>query len=181
MTADRQQIHTRSVELTAFVRGDGLWDLAVTLCDSKTRTFPGGARDHMAGTPIHHLSLSLTVDTDGLVVAAGADMNAVPFTTSCPPAAADYQLLVGLNLFDGFRTRLKERIGARGGCRHLSEMALMLPTLAIQSFAGVVYPIRDDGTQTSRPSPLDGCRGLRVEGEAVRKYFPRWYVRADSM
>jgi len=54
-------------------------------------------------------------------------------------------------------------------------MALMLPTLAIQSFAGVIYPVRDDGTQTQRPPPLDRCRGLRSDGEAVRQFFPRWF------
>ncbi len=178
MTVGRQQIHTRQVELTAFMREDGLWDLEVTLTDRKTRTFPGGARDHIAGTPIHDLALSLTVDTHGSVVAAGAGMHAVPFVGSCPASADDYQLLVGLNLFEGFRARLKERIGPRGGCSHLSEMALMLPTLAIQSFAGVVYPIRDDGTQTEQPPPLDRCRGLRVDGEAVRQYFPRWYTKS---
>ncbi|MCP3018328.1 hypothetical protein [Cupriavidus basilensis] len=51
----------------------------------------------------------------------------------------------------------------------------MLPTLAIQSFAGVIYPVRDDGTQTQRPPPLDRCRGLRSDGEAVRQFFPRWF------
>lgn len=177
MTVGRQQIHMRQVELAAFLRDDGLWDLEVTLLDRKTRTFPGGARDHMAGTPIHDLALSLTVDTQGSVVAAGAGMHAVPFTGSCPASADDYQLLVGLILFEGFRAKLKERIGARGGCSHLSEMALMLPTLAIQSFAGVVYPIRDDGTQTEQPAALDRCRGLRVDGEAVRQFFPRWYSK----
>lgn len=181
MTVGRQQIHMRQVELIAFLRDDGLWDLEVTLKDRKTRTFLGGAGDNCAGTAIHDLTLSLTVDRHGAVRAAAALMRAVPFVGSCPAAADAYQLLVGLNLFEDFRTRLRERIGPRDGCSHLSEMALLLPTLAVQSFAGVVYPVRDDGTQTKQPPALDRCRGLRTDGEAVRQYFPRWHVQPESL
>ena len=173
----RQLMHLRQVELAAFMRDDGLWDLEVSLSDRKTQVFAGGARDHPAGTPIHNLTFVLTVDTQGCVTAATADMKAVPFDGSCQAAADDYALLVGLNLFDGFRARLRERIGSRQGCSHLSDMALMLPTLAIQSFAGVIYPVRDDGMQTQRPPPLDRCRGLGSDGEAVRQFFPRWFQK----
>jgi hypothetical protein len=177
MTVARQLMHMRQVDMTAFLRDDGLWDLEVALNDRKTHTFPGGAGDQFAGALIHGMALALTVDTQGTVVAATADMKAVPFDGSCQPAAQEYQLLVGLNLFNGFRVKLRERIGTRHRCSHLSEMAQMLPTLAVQAFAGAVHPVRDDGTQSTRPAPLDGCRGLRIDGEAVRLFFPRWFEK----
>ena len=177
-TSPRRQMHLRQIELAAFQREDALWDLEVTLVDRKPYTFAGGARDHAAGTPIHSLGLRVTVDASGQVLDAGASMLAVPYAETCPEAAAAYRLLVGLALFDGFRAGLKQRLGGRNGCSHLSEMALMLPTLAVQSFAGVLQPVRDDGTQVERPMPLDRCTGLRVDGEAVRLYFPKWYRRA---
>lgn len=164
----------------AFLRDDRLWDLEATLVDRKARTFPGGAGDRIAGARLHDLSLCLTIDTPGFVLAASAGMHGVPFDGICQESAADYQLLIGLNLFRGFRAELKKRLGRRMGCTHLSEMALLMPTLAIQSFAGVVYPIRDDGTQGEQPAALDGCRGLRIEGEAVRQFFPRWYVKPND-
>ncbi|WP_454875273.1 DUF2889 domain-containing protein [Paraburkholderia xenovorans] len=174
----RQLIHIRQFELLAFMRDDGLWDLQVSLSDRKTREFRGGARDHSAGTPIHCLALMVTVDPHGLIVTAAASMKAVPFEGSCQAAAPAYDALVGLNLFDSFHARLKDRIALRQGCSHLSEMAKMLPTLAIQSFAGQVHPVRDDGSLTRRPPHLDRCRGLSVDGEAVRQFFPRWYRKS---
>ncbi len=177
MPPARQQIHMRQIELTAFLREDKLWDLEATLRDRKTQTFEGGAGDIPAGTPMHDLELRVTIDVAGTVKDASARMHAVPYANSCHDAEEDYRLLVGLNLFHGFRAALKARIGLRTGCSHLSEMALMLPTLAIQSFAGIVYPVRDDGSQTERPRPLDRCRGLRTDGAAAREYFPRWYEK----
>jgi hypothetical protein len=169
-------VHLRTVETIAFLRDDGLWDLQATLTDRKTQTFPGGARDHEAGTPIHGMSLTCTVDRGGAVLAARAQMDDVPFEVSCPAAQADYAVLVGLNLFQRFRAGLRERLGERSGCAHLSMLAETLPTLAIQAFAGVVEPVRDDGSFTEAPAALDRCRGLRRDGEAVRLCWPRWHV-----
>lgn len=173
----RRQMHLRQVESCAFQRDDGLWDLEITLMDRKPFTFPGGSRDHPAGTPIHHLGLRVTVDTKGRVLQAGAVMRAVPYEETCPGVAAAYGQLVGLELFEGFRAEVKRRLAGRAGCSHLSELAAMLPTLAVQAFAGVVEPVRDDGSHGERPKYLDRCHGLSVEGEAVRRYFPRWYVK----
>ncbi|MGD9941982.1 MAG: DUF2889 domain-containing protein [Burkholderiaceae bacterium] len=165
----------RQLESLAFLRSDGLWDLEVTFSDRKARTFPGAARDHPAGTPIHAMTLVCTVDERGAVVAAQARMDAVPFDVACPQAAPQYAALVGLNLFDQFRARLRERLGGQAGCSHLSMLAETLPTLAIQAFAGITAPVRDDGSAAQAPPLLDRCMGLRRDGEAVRLYWPRWH------
>ncbi len=171
----RQLVHLRQVEMAAFVRDDGLWDLEVTLTDRKSRLVLGGAKDHVAGVPIHDMRLALTVETGGDILGVAATMHAVPYDDSCTAATNEYQMLVGLNLFSGFRASLRQRIAQRNACSHLSELATMLPTLALQSFAGVIYPIRDDASQREPNAAIDRCRGLRADGEAVRLYYPRWY------
>jgi len=173
--AGRQLVHLRQVELTAFVRDDGLWDLEVTLADRKSRVFAGGAGDHPAGSMIHGMRLALTVDTQGNILGVAVDMSAVPYADSCTGAAGEYKLLVGLNLLSGFKAGLRQRIAQRNGCSHLSELAALLPTLAIQSFADIVYPVRDNPGQLEPSSAIDGCHGLRTDGEAIRLYYPRWY------
>ncbi len=177
---NRQMIHLRQIEAVAHVRDDGMWEMELTLHDRKTRTFPGGAGDHPAGVPIHGMALVCTLSPDGTVTQAHARMPSVPFEVSCRSAAQDYAALVGLNVFDRFSARLRERLGDRSGCHHLSTLAGMLPTLVIQSFAGEVVPVRDDGRSAERPAALDGCRGLRTDGEAVRLYWPRWYEPASA-
>jgi hypothetical protein len=172
---ERQLIHMRQVESLAFLRGDGAWDLEVSLTDRKARTFPGGAGDLPAGVPIHAMTLACTVTAAGNVLAARATMRNVPFETTCGQVAPNYSALVGLNLFRRFRSGVKERLGDVAGCSHLSMLAEVLPTLAFQAFAGVTEPIRDDGSLSERPVSLDRCGGLRTDGDAVRRYWPRWY------
>lgn len=171
----RELIHFRQIEACAYVCEDGTWEMEVGLKDRKTRTFEGGARDHPAGEPIHGMRLWCRLSVEGTVTEAAALMSSVPFEVTCRSAQDDYQQLVGLNVFERFTAHLRERLGARAGCHHLSMLAGMLPTLVIQSFAGVVAPVRDDPAATESPSTLDGCRGLRKDGEAVRLYWPRWY------
>lgn len=178
---NRHMIHLRQIEAVAFVRDDGLWEMELTLHDRKTRTFPGGAGDHPAGVPIHGMTLACTLSTDGTVTHADARMTSVPFEVSCRSSADDYAELIGLNVFDHFSARLKDRLGERSGCHHLTTLAGMLPTLAIQSFAGEVVAVRDDGRSLERPPALDGCRGLRTDGEAVRLYWPRWHQPAPVL
>ena len=175
---NRHMIHLRQIEAIAYVRDDGLWEMELTLHDRKTRTFPGGAGDHPAGVPIHGMTLACTLSTDGTVTHADARMPSVPFEVSCRSSAHDYAELIGLNVFDRFSARLRDRLGERSGCHHLTTLAGMLPTLAIQSFAGEVVAVRDDGRSLERPPALDGCRGLRTDGEAVRLYWPRWHQPA---
>ena len=177
---ERQLIHLRQIEGMAFQRSDGLWDLEVALMDRKTRTFPGGAGDLPAGRPLHAMALGCTVTVSGDVVAAWAVMQNVPFEITCRQGENSYRELVGLNLFRRFRSGVQERLGGVAGCSHLSMLAEALPTLAIQAFAGVTEPVRDDGSFTARPVALDRCGGLRTDGEAVRLYWPRWYRGAQG-
>ena len=174
---NRQMVHIRQIEAIAYVRDDEMWDIEISLSDRKAKTFAGGARDHPAGEVIHGMSLICTMNAEGTILQARALMDSVPFVESCPSAAYDYQLIVGLNVFNQFGASLRERFGKGIGCSHLSALAGMLPTLAIQSFAGITVPVRDDVKNNVCPPLLGVCRGLRLDGEAVRLHWPRWYQR----
>ena len=66
------------------------------------------------------------------------------------------------------------------GDRHITELAGILPTAAIQAFAGDVLPTGDTGSGTDMtqvPFQLDRCHALRRDGPAVEKYYPRWYIK----
>jgi hypothetical protein len=57
--------------------------------------------------------------------------------------------LIGLNLMQGFRHELKQRLAGVAGCTHLTELAQILPTAAVQAFAGDVWA--RDGANAARP------------------------------
>jgi hypothetical protein len=78
-------------------------------------------------------------------------------------------------------------LAGTAGCTHLTELSSILPTAAIQAFAGDVWSTRDSATDTPAgvsghegahrepPFQLDRCHALRFDGEAVRRFYPRWH------
>jgi hypothetical protein len=176
--------HARAIEIEAFARDDGLWDIDAHITDIKTRdtTLAGSIRP--TGSPIHDLWLRLTIDTQLNIVAAEAVSDAVPYPGHCDSIGPAYQQLVGLNLLSGFRQGLKERLSGIFGCTHLTELAQALPTAAIQAFAGDVIATRDganDDEQPQKPFQLDNCHALRSDGPAVAKYYSRWAMKAPAL
>jgi hypothetical protein len=173
--------HTRAIHLEAFARDDGLWDIDAHLTDTKTRDTPLASGVREAGSPIHNLWLRLTIDTHMNVVDVEAVSDAVPYPGYCDTIGPDYKKMIGLNLLKGFREGVRQRLSGIQGCTHLTELAQVLPTAAIQAFAGEVIDTRDGaGTdeQSHKPFQLDRCHALRTDGEAVAQYYPRWAVKS---
>jgi hypothetical protein len=180
----RKLKHRRAIEASAYERDDGLWDIDAHITDIKTRDVPLASGTRPAGEPVHDLWLRLTIDSEFNVVDACAVSDAVPYPGYCDTIGPAYHGLIGLNLMKGFRQGIKERLSGTAGCTHLTELAQVLPTVAIQAFAGEVLKTRDGAVavaaQGQRPFQLDRCHALRIDGEAVARYYPRWAVKAAA-
>lgn len=178
-TAAREKLHTRSITVDAYKRDDGLWDLEAELIDVKTYDFPrNNGSTHEAGKPIHHMHLRVTIDEKFTITAAEAAYDAAPYGEFCASIAPDYRDLVGLNLLRRFRHAVRERFGRAAGCTHLTELAFVLPTVAIQSRAGERRKSLDQvsiSDPKKRPFQIDGCHALRADGPVVKKHYPKWY------
>jgi hypothetical protein len=175
----RRKHHTRSIQIDAFERGDGLWDFEARLVDVKQRDFQLATGVRKAGDAVHDMLLCVTVDTKLNITAASARSFATPYPGDCDTIGPAYGTLVGLNLLDRFRDQVKERLGGVKGCTHITELAGVLPTAVIQAYSGVVLDTKDGvaADQTTQPFQLNRCHALAVNGEAVRKYYPKWYKK----
>ncbi len=173
----RRHVHKRSIQIDAYARDDGLWDLQAVLTDNKSRDFALATGMRPVGEPVHDMTLTVTIDTELNVVAAGAESRSVPYPGHCEAVAPDYAKLVGLNLLQGFRKQAVVRLGGIHGCTHLTELAGVLPTAAIQAFAGEVFRSHESANQggETKPPQLDRCHALRTDGPAVAQFYPRWY------
>ena len=175
--------HVRNIEAQAFEREDGLWDIDTRITDTKTRVSHLASGDRLPGDPIHDLWLRITINTSLTIVDVDAVSDAVPYPGYCNTIGLAYKKLIGLNLMRGFRKELRERLAGIEGCTHLTELAGVLPTAAIQAFAGDVLPTGDTGSgadMTQVPFQLDRCQALRRDGPAVEKYYPRWYIKPST-
>lgn len=176
----RRHVHTRSLRVDAYVRDDGLWDLEAVLTDTKSRDFPLATGLRKAGDPVHDMVLTLTIDTQLNVVAAHAESRSVPYPGHCDSIGPEYRKLVGLNLLQDFRKHVQARLGGVHGCSHITELAGILPTAAVQAFAGEVFKPRDAASERhheaeQKPWQLDRCHALKSDSPAVAQFYPRWY------
>src|SRR5882672_3614286 len=154
--SQRRHVHTRSIRVDAYARDDGLWDVEAVLVDTKSHDLQLASGPRAAGDPIHEMRLQVTVDRDLTVQDASAATTWVPYPGYCNQIEPAYKRLIGLNLARDFRRNVRERLGGVRGCTHLSELAGVLPTAAIQGFAGEVK--HDDPAQPERkPFQLDHC------------------------
>jgi hypothetical protein len=177
--APRTLTHSRRASFEGFRRADGLWDIEAHMVDVKPQDYFLSSGTRHTGTPVHDMRVRITIDRQFNVLAAEVAIDGAPYDGHCSAIAPDYAKLVGLNLMHGFRKALRDRLGGALGCSHLSELVAQLPTIAMQTFAGEV---RDNEDRGHKPFQLDRCHALETHGEAVRRYYPRWYraVRTGS-
>ncbi len=185
----RRHVHTRNIRAEVYARDDGLWDIEAELTDTKARDFQLATGMRAAGDPIHRMRLTITIDTRLNVIDARAEMLRVPYGGHCEAIEPDYGQLIGLNLMKNFRQQVRERLGGSHGCTHITELTNVLPTAAVQAFAGEVFRTRDasqDDAQDDasggaappteqKPWQLDRCHALKSDGPAVAEFYPRWY------
>lgn len=178
----RQLRHRRAIRVEAFARDDGLWDIEGCLTDHKPHDVALAPGVRPNGLPIHELWLRITIDRKLTVVDAQASSDWVPYPGHCEVSHPAYRALIGLNLLDDFRRQARLRLGGTAGCTHLTELCAVLPTAAIQAFAGEAWNMRDGARgaasavdESEPPFQLDRCHALRFDGEAVRRFYPRWY------
>lgn len=179
--ATRQLKHRRQIDVQVFARDDGLWEVDAVLVDTKTRDIRMSEGERPAGTPIHEMLLRLVVNAQLDIVEAGSETRWMPYTGQCNEHEAVYTRLVGLNLLQDFRKKLRERVGGVLGCTHITEMAQILPTAVVQAFAGEVIDTRGTAEGASQPFQIDRCHALRSSGPVVQQHYPRWFRPAQAL
>lgn len=173
-TAARKRAHTRRITLEGWKREDGLWDIEGRLTDVKDHDYSLGAVMRPTGEAFHDMSVRVAIDKDFNILAAIVCSDAVPYPGGCESIAPAYQQIVGLNLMHNFRRRVGEIFGSVKGCSHLTELLVVLPPTAFQTFAS-------DMTETEgrepggKPFPLDKCHALETTTATVKRYYPLWY------
>lgn len=168
-SVERQARHVRRVNYQSFERSDGLWDIEGELIDTKaidTQRLNGDTLP--AGTPIHHMHIRVTIDTELTVHAIEAVMDAHPLK-GCPGALTAMQRMVGCNMARGWRKAIEANLQDVAGCTHMRELLLNMATAAFQSILSAFSSAPDQP-----PSFLGRCTGWDFNGPAVLEFFPRF-------
>ncbi|SPY08630.1 MULTISPECIES: DUF2889 domain-containing protein [Oligella] len=172
---ERKKIHTRQMSIESYERSDGLWDIEAKLVDFKSYDFTkSDGSIKKAGDPVHDLNICLTVNDEGLIVDAGVSYAAAPYGDVCRAIEESYQRLIGLHLLKGFRHKVREQFAKTQGCTHMSELAVLIPTVFVQSLSR--KRINDAVDSGRRPFQLEGCHAYALGSPVVKEFYPQWYV-----
>ncbi|MEY2618727.1 MAG: hypothetical protein RL522_1729 [Pseudomonadota bacterium] len=173
-------MHTRSISLEGFVREDGLWDIEVRLVD--TKPFPQRLYERgelPPGTPIHDISLRVTVDEALVIREICGATDSTPLN-ECGQARPPLQHLVGVTLGPGLRQAIERVLGGTRGCTHMREMLANAATAAYQCIPhGRQYlrraaGIPEEPVGDKPPFHVGRCIAWDVDGPVVARVFPQF-------
>ncbi len=180
---DRELLHRRNIDLKAYRRKDGQYDIEGHIIDVKPFTHYLLDSHRAAGEPVHDMWLRLSVDRSLTVQACEARLD-VGAHSICHLVEPNFANLAGLKIGPGWNRAVRERLGRGGGCTHLVEMLAQMATVAMQAMWSERAPDGEVKTppkeRTLSPGMLNSCYAYRAEGQFVRDFFPQHYEPADA-
>lgn len=171
--ANRTLSHTRNIQVLAYERDDGLWDIEAHLIDKKH--FDLGTPDReLIGSDdyLHDMVLRISIDLDMTIREVETSMSDTPYQR-CPDVLPNYQRLLGVVIGPGWQREVKQRLGGVEGCTHLRELLGPMATVAYQAITDAVYRPQDyrKNPQIFKPL-LDSCHGLSSKGDVIPRLWP---------
>jgi hypothetical protein len=174
----RREMHLRRIEMRAFARDDGLWDVEASLRDEKPYAYFDASRGpQKPGDPVHDIHIRITVDDERVIREIEVNMGSMPFGT-CHEIKDSFNVLVGERIGPGWRNILK-KIPRTGTCTHAKELLIPMATAVVQGMALGRDPqgkasISRDTERTDAPFFVDDCHSWRADGPAVAKFYPQF-------
>jgi hypothetical protein len=174
--AARRDIHHRVIDMKAYAREDGLYDVEARLVDTKPFPFqrPSSPDPIPAGQPLHDIWLRLTVDGEFVVRAIEAASDVTPWSI-CKQAEGTLQVLVGEKLARGWSAKVKERLRGAASCTHLMEMLIPMATTGLQGIRALQLDRYLHAEGEDGPLKIDSCYAYGRSREVVQKLWPLHY------
>lgn len=177
----REHIHTRAITFQGFEREDGMWDIEAHMTDTKTYEFENDWRGKISvGEPLHEMLIRVTIDSEFVIHDVEAATENSPFEM-CPDITPNYKALVGITMGPGWRKVIRQKVGGKEGCTHITELLFPMATVAFQT----IWPRRrrqlkqsdsNTGSGSRRPQVLDTCHAWATDSPVVKKNAPKFYT-----
>ena len=176
----RRDIHRRVIDMQAYARDDGLYDVEARLVDTKPFLFESLGRPLPvpAGHALHDLWVRMTVDGDFVVRDICAASDTTPYAV-CKEAEDTLRVLVGERLAKGWSSVVKQRLRGAASCTHLMEVLIPLATTAMQGIRGLRPASARKYSGEGPPPQLDSCYAYGRSREMVLRFWPQYHVAPD--
>jgi len=175
----REPVHTRQITCRAFRLENGWLEIEATLSDEKGQEVAFRSRPPvLPGQYMHHMSLSMTIDSDYLIHDVTAQTLQAPWAM-CGATDDAYRRLVGLHIGPGFSQRMREILGGVQGCTHVTELVSQIANTYMQAS----WPDRMARQMSVDHDPrrwpdkttlsfVNHCHAWRQDGETLVQEYP---------
>jgi hypothetical protein len=176
----RKPLHTREVTCLGFLRDDGLIEIEGHLNDTKPFDFPNQDRGGTirAGESLHGMSVRIAIDKDMVIRHAEATMDYTPYNY-CKQVTPVFDKLVGIKIGRGWRNKVREVMGGRLGCTHLTELLGPMATTAFQTLVSLNGPAqassKDHPHDEHVPQLINTCFSHADDSPVVEKNWPEHF------
>jgi hypothetical protein len=173
----KEELHFRRIDMRAWRRSDGLFEVESRLVDRKAFDFvrPRSGKFVSAGDAVHELGVRLVFDAAFEVKAISTFTDAAPFD-HCPDGGKALQSMVGVRMTSGWGKEVRSRLGGALSCTHLMELLVPMATVAYQSMGGLARNAAEPLDPSGRPKKIDSCYAYGAQQELVLKYWPEFYT-----
>jgi hypothetical protein len=180
-TSTREEIHFRRIDMRAYRRNDGLYEVEGRVTDRKSQDLrvPGEDRVIRANDAIHDMGVVLVFDEDLLVHDVTTFTDAAPHG-ECPRGGEALQSLVGLKIQSGWSKEVRARLRGARSCTHLMELLIPIGTAAFQALTEVRFGRPEPTDAQGRPLKIDSCFAYREDGLVVLKRWPQFSTTRRS-
>lgn len=173
--SSRREIHHRVIDMKAYARDDGLYDVEAHLVDQKPFTFQrfSATEPTPAGQAVHDLWVRITLDGEYVVRDIEAAADVTPFEL-CKGAEPTLSVLVGERIARGWSSVVKEHLRGAASCNHLMEVLIPMATTAIQGI--VSLNSLENGNKLNVngvPVKIDSCYAYGRQREVVQRLWPQ--------
>lgn len=175
--SSRTELHVRQIEMRAFQRTDGLFEVEGRVTDRKPEKFVPrmGAREVPAGAALHDMRVTIVFDEALKVKDIKAKTDASPYS-HCSEAEQTMKVLIGAQMTKGWGRIVRERLGGEKGCTHLMELMMPMATVAFQSLSSINRHKPEALDPTGRPIKINSCFAYGTEQPLVRAYWPEYFL-----
>ena len=172
----REELHFRRIDMRAWRRSDGLFEVESRLTDQKPADFLRPRTDKFvaAGQPLHDMGIRLVFDGDLTVTSVSTFTDAAP-VEDCWDGGRALQAMVGVKMSSGWSKEVRDRLSGARSCTHLRELLMPMATTAYQAIAGLRLNRPELLDATGRPKKIDSCYAYGEERELVLSFWPEFY------
>lgn len=177
----RSRIHDRLIQLCAFEREDGFFDIESHLVDTKPITIQRrlDSKPSPAGTHLHDFSLRFTLNSEFVIQSIEASSDSTPYEI-CVQAEKTLFVLIGERVGKGWSKAIKDKLRGSASCTHLVELLIPMATVAFQGIQGLKFKVSQNIKTNDQFGLVNSCYAYADHREVVMKLWPNQYKKTNE-